>query len=87
VVTSVPETEEKNKIIIYPNPVIDVLIIDTQNILNKGELVTIINVAGKVVFSKPLENNVEAVNIAGLSNGVYFVKTGMYMQKFIKGSL
>jgi uncharacterized protein (TIGR02145 family) len=84
VATSISETENKDKVIIHPNPVKDVLIIDTQGIINKGELVTIMDITGKVVYSKPVTKIVESVDVAGLDKGVYFVKIGLFIQKFIK---
>ena len=64
---------------VYPNPANDVLTIENS----KGKTVEIIDVLGKIILLD--KNSTRAtINIAHLKSGVYFVKVGQIMQKFIK---
>lgn len=64
---------------VYPNPANDVLTIENS----EGKTVEIMDILGHIVL---LEKNAtrSTVHIAHLQSGVYFVKVGQFMQKFIK---
>jgi Secretion system C-terminal sorting domain len=63
---------------LYPNPAMDVLTI--ENVQN--EAVEIVNMVGQVVL---YEKKVESIlNIRGLPSGVYWVRTGGLMARFVK---
>lgn len=60
------------KFVIYPNPASDII---TLHIVNNSELigVNIFNVAGKLVKSGLLNQEINQVDISNLSNGIYVV--------------
>jgi|SRR5690554_3460515 len=68
----------------YPNPVTDVLNIDSVNGLNTNEI-RIMDVTGKVV---KVQNNASSVNVADLAAGTYLIdittNEGKATSKFIK---
>ncbi len=64
---------------IYPNPVSDVLNIENA----EGKDIEIVNALGQVVLSIKA-NNQSTININQLKNGVYFVKMGDEMVRFVK---
>ena len=68
--------------LIYPNPAKN-----TINITLKidGQKVTIIDVSGKAVFnSTSLDKGVSSIDISTFQSGIYFIKQGSTVQKFIK---
>jgi hypothetical protein len=69
----------KKKIKIYPNPATDVLTIENT----EGKDIEIVNVLGQVVLS---EKNIRhsSFTIHHLEKGVYFVKTGGEVVRFVK---
>lgn len=73
-VKDVLSTAEVNKSSIkyHPNPVKDVLTISNDE---KIEKVTIVDVTGKVVYSKEINTKNTQLNLAHLNSGVYIVKT------------
>jgi uncharacterized delta-60 repeat protein len=78
-----PSFNDSKALIIYPNPVTDVLHLRVKNFTSiKG--VKIIDLQSKLI----LENTDEIINISHLSNGIYLVKVtteeGELTKKFIK---
>lgn len=67
-----PNTELKEKLTFYPNPVKDVLNINSQNDIKQ---VYIIDVSGKIVksISYALLKNIQ-IDLSGLNEGIYFTK-------------
>jgi hypothetical protein len=65
--------EEKNKAIIYPNPVSDS---DYLTVLSSGDGVRfqILDVFGKILFEKEINIVADAIDIVGLPKGVYFYR-------------
>ena len=55
----------------YPNPVEGILKLSYTDRLTN---VVVCNVIGKQVLAKPLNNNLEEINMTGLADGVYFMK-------------
>lgn len=72
-----------NAILLYPNPVSDVLHIQSQN--PDVESVSVIDFSGRIV--KDYHNVDETISVSGLSEGTYFVKIvsgqGVQLQKII----
>lgn len=79
--TSTPEMSD-NKIRIFPNPAADYIFIEG---LNEHELVTVYDIAGRLVLTDKLDQN-NAVSVQSLQAGVYFVKTSKSIEliKFVK---
>ena len=68
------------EIALYPNPAKSVL-----NIENATEDVQIFDITGRLILSEQNQGQqVLQINVSELSNGMYFVKIGNYMTKFIK---
>ena len=72
-----------NEFKIYPNPVINILNIDANNITS----ISIYSVNGKEVLSK--DTNTNKVNVSALANGLYFInikdnEDRITIKKFIK---
>ncbi len=70
---------------IYPNPVDDIL--NTSFVLEKQSdvLITLTDITGKSILSKSLKanagNNMQQLNVSGLSNGIYLVNYQINGQK------
>ena len=77
--TQVEDLLNKNKFSIYPNPAKDFIQIQSDENINSIE---ILSVDGKLVKQVAISNN--SFNVSDLDNGVYFVKIGNTIQKFIK---
>ncbi|MCB0835022.1 MAG: T9SS type A sorting domain-containing protein [Bacteroidetes bacterium] len=73
-------------VVVYPNPVNDLLKIESDAIVT--EWIEMTNLMGKVVLRQEIGRMSEEVNISGLSSGVYFLtgktKEGYYTRKIIK---
>ncbi|HLP13097.1 MAG TPA: T9SS type A sorting domain-containing protein [Flavobacteriales bacterium] len=72
------ETNELSDLAIYPNPANEQLNIAFNVIENTNAVVSILDVAGKVIYTTTLNAtggiNKHLVNVAGFNNGVYFVR-------------
>ena len=81
-VSSVEELTNENSLHLYPNPVEDILNINT----NSSEII-ISDISGKVHYksSTVISGNV-SLNVAGLLQGVYAIRTGNKSQTFIKNT-
>ena len=64
-----------NKIIkIYPNPIIDKIILSVDEKISKTYTIDIINIIGKIIFSKSYVNDNEiTINTQNFSKGIYFL--------------
>jgi len=69
VTMAVGDVAKKSKVQVYPNPVHDVLTISSDK---KVSQISVYNVGGQLIQEV---NNVNVINLAKLSSGVYFVKT------------
>ena len=72
------EEIEINNITLYPNPVNDYLMIDGQNLGN----VSVYNALGQIIFEIFATDGLK-INTSTFENGIYFVKIGGKMQKFV----
>lgn len=70
-VTSVEESANPSKNLIYPNPVLDVL-----NVNGKAE---IFSISGQKLFE-----GLEKINVSELQNGIYLVKVNNIFTKIVK---
>ncbi|MFP9098423.1 T9SS type A sorting domain-containing protein [Flavobacterium sp. RHBU_24] len=58
---------------LYPNPASGIVNVKVNGVVAANASVTITDVLGKTVMSMPLQSENAAVNISGLTGGVYFV--------------
>jgi len=80
--TGINNIETINNFITYPNPASTYVIIESEKV--KGESLQILDISGKVVKHFKINNSEFRIQIEDLDNGVYFIKIGTQVQKFIK---
>ena len=68
---------------VYPNPVTDVVNIRITGD-KKGEVFSIVNLAGKQVLTGKLEDEINSVDLSGLNSGLYFVQLGTVKRQTLK---
>lgn len=84
------EKPQQNKIVVYPNPVKDILYIDFHSTgISEDTILIIYNEQGKRIDSIKIKNNtINKLNIAHLSKGVYVIKVNSedleFTETFIK---
>lgn len=66
----------KTTILLFPNPAIKLITIETKNASDIGKIVNICNVYGGVVISQLLLTQKTLITIQHLPTGIYFVKVG-----------
>lgn len=74
--------DDSNIIDVFPNPANAIITIA----FSEAENITVINMPGEVVIQKNVSSNkagIETLNISELSPGIYFVKTGNKVRKFV----
>lgn len=67
----------------YPNPVKDVVSLRIAGD-RKGEVFSIVNLAGKKVLTGKLEDEINTVDLSGLNSGLYFVQLGTAKRQTLK---
>ena len=76
---------QSEKIILYPNPVIDNLLINSSSTIKKIE---IINVAGNIVYTNKAVNLTNPISVKSFSSGLYILKvftdSEIIIRRFIK---
>ena len=78
------ENIEPSAIKVYPNPVDDILVIESTD-LKIGDRIDIFDMSGKLVLSLNInETNKVSINVGGLSQGTYIFKLGNIHGKFVK---
>lgn len=86
--TSVTENTNNDLLKVYPNPAQNQLFINTQAFNAENIVYEIYSTDGRLVKSDILNNNLQNIEIAELSKGLYFVKVNVdgkiYTQKFLK---
>ncbi|MBX3164627.1 MAG: T9SS type A sorting domain-containing protein [Bacteroidetes bacterium] len=84
VVTGIQELSSDNsQLKIYPNPVSEILNIELE-IENVKTEIKIIDVLGKEVIQHSSFNSYNSIDVSKLPKGIYFVKAGNEVRKFIK---
>ncbi len=71
---------------VYPNPTIESITIEVNNyqLIKNKEIITITNLTGKVVKSSILESSNFTLNVSELITGIYILKIGNTVSKFVK---
>lgn len=65
---------EKNKFVVFPNPVSNLLSMEFQNQIQQAEI-KVLNVLGETVLSKQIRNTTNAsLDVAQLDYGIYFIQ-------------
>ena len=88
--TSVNEIEDNTSFRIYPNPASDYLEISSINPtlklgVDEGLDIRIFNTLGEIVMSlEQTSPSVQRIDISNLSPGIYFIKIGNKVEKFVK---
>ncbi|MBX3164060.1 MAG: T9SS type A sorting domain-containing protein [Bacteroidetes bacterium] len=68
---------------VYPNPTNEMLNVESP-LSPKGGTIKIIDVLGKTVCNKQLVNQKTQINVSELQKGIYFIKIGNTVSKFVK---
>jgi hypothetical protein len=63
--------EELEKVVVYPNPANDQIVVATA--FDENTMLTICDLNGKIVLEQQLSQSKSSINIEGLSNGIYFL--------------
>ncbi|MEI7595776.1 MAG: T9SS type A sorting domain-containing protein [Bacteroidota bacterium] len=74
------------KILVYPNPVIDKIIVESKD--ESAGIITILDIQGRNLLSIDASQKTNEINISNLSKGIYFLKyetrNGIFVKKFVK---
>ena len=74
----------KNNLLIYPNPAKDELIVSGNFSENENSVYSIKNILGETLITGILSGDKTIINIGNLSKGIYIIKVGSEVRKFIK---
>ncbi|HKJ78692.1 MAG TPA: T9SS type A sorting domain-containing protein, partial [Prolixibacteraceae bacterium] len=78
--------QNKTCLLIYPNPAADILVVETNKIMDYK--FKVFNFSGMQVFEGHLANPINKIDVKKLQSGAYFIqiigKEIHYQQKFIK---
>ena len=69
--TGIKPIISKNSLLLYPNPVQDILQVDLSG---KTGILEICNISGKSVLQKQIQDNNTSVDVSGLHDGIYIVR-------------
>lgn len=83
VATGIQELPTNTQIKIYPNPVDDILNVELLGFYQKVEM-QIVDVLGNVIKNSTLNTQHAQIDVSKLQSGIYFLKVGNRVQKFIK---
>jgi hypothetical protein len=82
------ETTPENHINIYPNPASNSISIELPTTPNKRAFMTIYNINGQQLIEQRLTEQLTAVDVSGLIEGIYFVRVSderiVMVEKFVK---
>ena len=79
----VEDEVEKESIKIYPNPVTDILTIETTETLD-NQTITILDMLGKTILSQQLSFGKNNINMGDIPSGTYILKVGNTTWKVVK---
>jgi hypothetical protein len=84
--TNINDISSRYEFLIYPNPASKFIIIESKTL--KDESLQIFDIAGKVVLSSSFREGTtkqyKSIDISALQNGIYFVRIGVQVHKFVK---
>ncbi|MBP9190671.1 MAG: T9SS type A sorting domain-containing protein [Chitinophagales bacterium] len=80
--TSVYDVELQTTIHLFPNPAINTITISVDDLLQND--ITVLNAFGEIVYHSTLLSTTQTLEISFLSAGIYFLKAGHQITKFIK---
>lgn len=79
-ITATNDISEESPFHLYPNPATDCIYVERKNDFRQVYKLSVLNVIGEVV----IEAISPKVDISGLESGVYYIKIGTEVYKFIK---
>lgn len=84
--TQIPDNNNLNNFLVFPNPVKDILFIDAgQNNMSK---IALLDMLGKVIIEVPVSDFTGQIDMKNLNSGIYFVKifsdNQIYTDKIVK---
>jgi hypothetical protein len=85
--TSIPNEPIQNKFSVYPNPATDYIEIQPSEGWqpSEGSYIQILNTLGEIVLSvEQTPPSVQKIDISNLTSGMYFIKIGDKVEKFVK---
>ena len=73
---------------IYPNPtknILNISMVDIKTLHERENTISIIiqNTLGEIIYSKQSCTSLESIDVSGFASGVYFVRVGNEVEKFI----
>jgi len=76
----------ETEINVYPNPTIESITIEVNNkeLIRNKEIITITDLTGKIVKTSALNSDNNIISVTDLKAGVYIVKVGNTVRKFVK---
>jgi hypothetical protein len=80
-VTTINQIDSNLNAIIYPNPCLNILTINSEETILKLEMT---DITGKVVIEKSVNSTLETLNLLDLTEGVYFLKVYSEKGSFVK---
>ncbi|MCX6258490.1 MAG: T9SS type A sorting domain-containing protein [Bacteroidia bacterium] len=81
--TGIPEIiTSANDLYVYPNPASEIITINISNVKSKNMTLDIYNIMGTLERKEILRSSIQKINVADLSNGVYFItiKSGEFIK-------
>ncbi len=83
-ITGIQETENMQDIAVYPNPVNDYITVNIDELNSNNQDLQIYDITGKLVLKQNIDNGTMKIDIKHLKSGVYIIKNGGNIRKFIK---
>ena len=87
---SVPNEINEDKILLYPNPVTEELIVEINSIELSPEAITLFNSMGNIVFAPLVVSGIHqaSIDVSQLIPGIYFIRiqlgSKIFLKKFLK---
>jgi len=81
------ENQDNNLINIYPNPSNGIFYLDYKNLNSEKLEISIVDLTGKIIYSKYIENNNLEIDLTNFSKGLYIISfktdSKIYRQKIV----
>lgn len=83
---SVEDHKAANNLRLYPNPTTQYVVVelDDEQLLQQGEAVTVYDIHGRLLQTKPLTDMQVRVDLESYPSGLYLIKVGNYIGKVMK---